>query len=1003
MKKVLSISLIAITLVLLVVACNPANKAVDGGLALVSFSADYGGTRSLEKVNPTFEKESYYWYYTATKADETGLTTGVKTKKTAVKETQGIGDASVGPFSYGDWIFTLFAYGEKTEGNADDVDKEKLVFKGSSKVTIKENTTTVKVTVSAQMSGEDGYLELPKKGDITITKGSEDNINPEYGELVEEISILSLATENAKAVKYYDQSAAVGGKVSIGTGDSRIFTLTSGSYAVTVSYLEGATLTSGTENAANTCTGGYSVADETIYVTIYDYLTTSIGGSIVEYNGNATFDVVSDGVFSSKKVESLSIENRKNKEKSISVKASPAAKTTSESNTEQETTIVIGAGAISGLESGASAVLSVTAYDQAAAASTIPTFTIENKSSTEATTIGALDIELLVKKNATTTAAAVTKFEEGKTLKISTYISTGLTRDKIHVVYNGEGENGTVTGYDSVTGLLTFTVSHLSQYFVAVEEVAVYVPANGETAIRTYGTFEEAIAAAMDRDTLVLWKDVSVTEPTTIEKNITLDLNKKTLTIKNASPFISVGEQDDEKTEIGNVTIKNGTMKTDRTNLENESGYPIIFGINKHSCVKLDSVVIMDTTKKGNVFSVMDYYSQDISTSTAATKIEINNTSIIASGAEATALFVLNNTAADVEATIENSRIEAAGDSSCAVNTNNYGDGKITIIAKNSEICGKKIGVRVYAGVNVELTNVKLSAGDGVPLYVDGGYVSGTISNDSGIGINDDFCGSLVLTKGGTTYVAGSIKNLPESKNIEVLGKTVIELGKYPDESDTYYKYAGKDMEWRILGLDEGGNVLVISEKVLPLPSEITHSPINTSGSYSWTQSGIKDWLNKTTNGFKALYGLTNIDIKPVELDTEKYADFSEKEKTTNEQIFLLSYSEVALPTQTVHTGSWDNYTEYAVEKSLYFSDTTDQFAYDMEGSLAQWWLRSPCSLNYESYSSGAIDTNKAAEYVQLTTDNNAYTLATFGFVSSNTPGGLVGVRPAFWINRTNN
>lgn len=191
------------------VACNPANKAVDDGLALVTFSADYGGTRSLEKVNPTFEKESYYWYYTATKADSTGLTTGVTTNETTIKTEKGIAEASVGPFSYGDWTFTLYAYNGKTGNGSDVVDKDKLVFKGSSKVTIKDSTTSVKVTVSAQMTGKDGYLELPKKGDITITKRSDGSISPKYEELVEEISILSLDTENAEAVKYYNQSTDV--------------------------------------------------------------------------------------------------------------------------------------------------------------------------------------------------------------------------------------------------------------------------------------------------------------------------------------------------------------------------------------------------------------------------------------------------------------------------------------------------------------------------------------------------------------------------------------------------------------------------------------------------------------------------------------------------------------------------------------------------------------------------------------------------------------------------
>lgn len=233
---------------------------------------------------------------------------------------------------------------------------------------------------------------------------------------------------------------------------------------------------------------------------------------------------------------------------------------------------------------------------------------------------------------------------------------------------------------------------------------------------------------------------------------------------------------------------------------------------------------------------------------------------------------------------------------------------------------------------------------------------------------------------------------------VELIGKVTTTIGTYPD-SDEYGDYTGRPVEWRVLDVDTSEKrVLVISDAVLPLPENVTHSPTDSSTNYSWEKSGIRSWLNSDEEEkFKKLYGLSDVDIAPVDLETELYADFSEYKIDKQEKIFLLSYNEVALTTQSVHTGTENNYVVYQVKENRYFSDESDQFAYDLNGNLAQWWLRSPCSINYEEYK---VATNTAAEYIQLTTNKDGYSVATFGFVNTNAQSGVAtGIRPAFWLD----
>ena len=314
MKKLLTITLTVLLAMLIIVSCSPDTQNVEENLAIVSFNADEKQTRSLSRTNQVLNPDEYYWYYTAVKADTNGLKSGEKTTETAVKAGQGLSGVNVGPFSYGKWTFTLYGYKEE---------QQKLVYKGTATILINQTYNTLPVTVQAQSTaGVEGYLEFPAKGEIPMT-GTD--VTFDKTKFTEEIRIEPTTEITGQStVTAYDK-AADSGKTT------RTFTLKSGSYSVTVSYLEGGTLSE--DNS--TYTGGYAVASDTIYVTVTDYLTTVISGDIEESTGVIT-EIDAEGYVVQKAEKTGEIKTGADSLK-ISVAASPAAITKTDSSSGSKT------------------------------------------------------------------------------------------------------------------------------------------------------------------------------------------------------------------------------------------------------------------------------------------------------------------------------------------------------------------------------------------------------------------------------------------------------------------------------------------------------------------------------------------------------------------------------------------------------------------------------------------------------------------------------------------
>ena len=217
----------------------------------------------------------------------------------------------------------------------------------------------------------------------------------------------------------------------------------------------------------------------------------------------------------------------------------------------------------------------------------------------------------------------------------------------------------------------------------------------------------------------------------------------------------------------------------------------------------------------------------------------------------------------------------------------------------------------------------------------------------------------------------------------------IVTFGHYEQDND---RDNGKEpIEWRVLDINEEGQLLLLSDKALDI------QPYNTTKiSITWEKSTIRSWLN----GYEASYNRVGKDYT-----AENFIDaaFTAEEKAkiltsnvpahknpsystspgnpTTDKIFLLSIVEA----QTYFATDADRIadaTRYAVKKGAYVKGSeTGKYSYDGTCSdvhcLSEWWLRSR----------GAYDED--AEYVQVGGDTYYCGVVSVRRV----------VRPALWVN----
>lgn len=498
MRKLLSIITIVLLATFIMVSCSPDTNVTDNGLALITFNASDRVARSLTRTNPKLNVEDLWWSYTAVKAEGDPLTTGAKTEATAVG-TKGLTE-TVGPFSYGKWTFTLYGYADES--------RTKLAYTGSSEVVIGKSTTGIGVTVSSQTADDhNGTLAVQKMGNLKLKLQNGNEIS-KYDNLVMNINVKGGPRDLDKNY------------VTLNSDDEFSQSLPSGNYTITISYCYGGTY----DSSKKEYSGGYAVAEDTIYVTIANYLTTTIGGDISENTSQVEF-IANGEIIKATKSETVKADE-------ATVLAVDAAPVSAESATAPKTTVSIPSGVF---EAEKSVALSVTSFSTSAIQNgdaTSAGFTIS--SSDESTPVfGALDISLEVEN------VKQTDFSSNP-LTITTTIAKGLNGGQdydgtgncsIQVKYNGEGDGGTVTKYDATTGEITFTVKHLSTYYVVDSGAKVYDSTSG----KAYQTVSDAAWCATANANIVLLADVdeSANGVNVLPKNLTIDLNGKTLNTGN--------------------------------------------------------------------------------------------------------------------------------------------------------------------------------------------------------------------------------------------------------------------------------------------------------------------------------------------------------------------------------------------------------------------------------------------------------------------------------------
>ena len=202
------------------------------------------------------------------------------------------------------------------------------------------------------------------------------------------------------------------------------------------------------------------------------------------------------------------------------------------------------------------------------------------------------------------------ELEDGKVYTVTTYISKGLDKNSIQVNYAGDDglAQPSYVSYNPETGELVFTTNHFSAYTVTATALAydlqkdtalttleqivdaskeqnnsVTIPEANEGAIeaeinklskeedkqaaiaatavakigeKTYATLADAFEAAQSGETITLVKNVVTSATITNSKNVTLDLNGKTIAGINSG----TATHNDLFLVKGNLTVKNGTV-----------------------------------------------------------------------------------------------------------------------------------------------------------------------------------------------------------------------------------------------------------------------------------------------------------------------------------------------------------------------------------------------------------------------------------------------------------
>lgn len=284
--------------------------------------------------------------------------------------------------------------------------------------------------------------------------------------------------------------------------------------------------------------------------------------------------------------------------------------------------------------------------------------------------------------------------------------------------------------------------------FTAVPNMAAQIVDADGSSVAAYAGHYDAIAAAKDGETVILLSDRKNVVTNTINSNITIDLNGKTLSFGNSFPYFRTN---------GEVTIQNGTITSD-------SACAIVNAYNK---LTLKNVTITGVTG-GSGKNLVNVCS--------GAEVTIDRDTVLTASGSGVAVFVGQD--ADAKYTlnvygkvIQNSKTYAiCGNGSYkGTSTINIYDGAEVKSPTCVAIYQPQAGVtNIYGGLVEGKCAIGIKSG---ALNISGGTVRGTVNdhvlsdeNSSGNGISYD--GSAIIVDSRATGYAGNVK-------INVTGGTV--------------------------------------------------------------------------------------------------------------------------------------------------------------------------------------------------------------------------------------
>lgn len=520
MRKSLVLMMILVSIITFAFVSCDASTAPKSDILGEIIIADSQSRGISVTVNNTVNVDELYWYYKAVKNGgdifNTGATDGfvpVKTvSNTDSTAAQGLSEANLGLFSYGNWTFTFYGVKEKidpVDGKISEISSTLVLYSGTQTIDVNKNENFLNLTL--------------KEGDGLTTSIVFDNVegvwftnNNIKSNMRFSLGAVDNVAGNETVVINCGTADVIDGKVSFKG----------------MSYPAGTTPADGAHVMTFTLTQSYGAEDETSTSTVATYelrftvtkgYTHTIKGDLTsaEVQGEVAIGTYAKSV--PETIASLVLPVTSNSSKTVKAENQPIEVSTMDltvkyPNGVKLTTDTNTAGS----------------GDNVTADAKIGFKFVSNEPKGQGVSISATqdafsyDLILNVDKENNEVLVEVNKF-----------IGTGLEIEAVY--HNGasvpkQGSAGLSDGaeyydYDPTDGILKLYVKHASLIDVITKKTL----AVAEIGDEKFTTLQAAIESAKDGDTVKLVNDVVVVRDNTIsvDKGIVLDLNGYSITGKN--------------------------------------------------------------------------------------------------------------------------------------------------------------------------------------------------------------------------------------------------------------------------------------------------------------------------------------------------------------------------------------------------------------------------------------------------------------------------------------